>query len=197
MIDEYAKIARSLDWFNPKAPPSSAFNAAINIYIYIWDIFKMNAINIKGANFCHDDRIKQFNHEIDVITEGYHMWNGATPNLIANLIDNIADIKLMLGDVIHNENLVIISILDPSAWIKKYFTAASVSWYILVDDIIGIKHSKLSSIIIHINIQLVLEMASNDLIIKDIRSSVWNWFFIKTWIIKYPNTKLEAFILMS
>lgn len=40
-----------------------------------------NDSRISGAIFCHVDRIKQFIHESDVITEGNHMWHGAAPSL--------------------------------------------------------------------------------------------------------------------
>jgi hypothetical protein len=56
----------------PYSPPVSAFIAASTIIIYFIECGKMNAINIKGANFCHVERIKQFIHEIDDITDGYH-----------------------------------------------------------------------------------------------------------------------------
>jgi len=51
--------------------------------------------------------------------------------------------------------------LDPRAWFRKYFTDASVSWKLLDEDIIGMKHNKFSSIAIHINSQFVLEIANN------------------------------------
>lgn len=57
-------------------------------------------------------------------------------------------------------------ILDPNAWAIKYLIAASVSWLVLELVIIGINLSMLISIDIHRNIQLDLDSAIIDLIIK-------------------------------
>ena len=59
-----------------------------------------------------------------------------------------------------NVNLVIRSKLDPSAWIKKYLTDASVSWN--VEDVVirGINDRRFNSSIIHINNQFVLDTAN-------------------------------------
>jgi hypothetical protein len=42
--------------------------------------FVMNIIIDRGANFCHVDKIKQEIHDIDVITDGNHMWHGTIPS---------------------------------------------------------------------------------------------------------------------
>ena len=34
-------------------------------------------------SFCQVDRIKQFIHDRDAITDGYQKWHGAIPNLIS------------------------------------------------------------------------------------------------------------------
>jgi len=44
---------------------------------------------ISGASFCHVDKINAVNHEIDIITEGYHVWNGAAPILTSNAVSRI------------------------------------------------------------------------------------------------------------
>lgn len=41
-----------------------------------------------GANFCQVDSAKADIQEIDVITDGYHIWHGAIPILIKS--DNIS-----------------------------------------------------------------------------------------------------------
>jgi hypothetical protein len=71
-------------------------------------------INIIGASFCTEDNKKQFIHEIDDITEGYHMWNGANPILIIRLNIRIINILIFIF-VVHKNILVIRRILDPKA----------------------------------------------------------------------------------
>jgi hypothetical protein len=58
----------------------------INVGAVLW---RIKAIIIRGASFCHVARIMQANHDIDVITDGNQKWNGAIPNLII-----IADISM-------------------------------------------------------------------------------------------------------
>jgi hypothetical protein len=82
-------IDRSFTWFIPNIPPITAFIAAIIVMIILADGVKIKDINIKGASFCNVDRIKQLDHEIDDITEGYHMWNGANPSFRDRLIIRI------------------------------------------------------------------------------------------------------------
>jgi len=167
VMDEYAIIARSLDWFMPNIPPTSALEAAIMIVVWYIFLAIINDRNINGASFCHVDKIRQFIHDRDVITEGYHRWNGANPILSARLIIKIVYVSLVSGELNHINILDISSSLDPSAWFRKYFTHASVSWNCLVDNIIGMKHNKFSSIAIHINIQFVLDRANIVLAISD------------------------------
>ena len=124
-------------------------------------------INIIGTSFCTEDNKKQFIHEIDDITEGYHMWNGASPILIIRLNIRIINILIFIF-VVHKNILVIRRILDPKAWMRKYFTIASVSWNFDEEIIIGMKHRRFSSIVIHISIQFGLKMAKVTLIINDV-----------------------------
>lgn len=82
-IDEYAKRGRKWVWFIPIIPPINAFILAVIIIIVDnWD-FILSIINrLRGASFCHVERIKQFIQDSDAITEGYQKWQGAIPNLI-------------------------------------------------------------------------------------------------------------------
>jgi hypothetical protein len=43
---------------------------------------------INGANFCHVDKISAGNHDSDVITEGYHKWQGTIPILSNRAINS-------------------------------------------------------------------------------------------------------------
>lgn len=59
--------------------------------------------------------------------------------------------------------------LDPRAWIKKYFTEASNSWFVWFIRINGMNLSIFNSRDIHSKIQFELEIAIKDLlIIRDI-----------------------------
>lgn len=66
-----------------------------------------NDRRISGAIFCHVDRIKQFIHDSDVITDGNHIWHGAAPNLRSKEVIKIIIATLFLINVL-------ISIDDPS-----------------------------------------------------------------------------------
>jgi hypothetical protein len=92
-------------------------------------VYIRKAMIIRGASFCHVDKIIAAIHEIDVITDGYHIWQGAIPILRANArVNRIIKVE---GDWIEDRNhcdiLNINKILDPIAWARKYLTAASVS----------------------------------------------------------------------
>jgi len=158
-------IVRSFVWFIPSKPPTKAFIIATNVVIF--EIGIITAVrNIIGASFCTEDSKKQFIHEIEDITDGYHMWNGASPILIIRL--NISIVNILMFVAVHRNILVISRILDPKAWIRKYFTIASVSWNFDEDIIIGMKHSRFNSIVIHINIQFGLSMAIVTLAISEV-----------------------------
>lgn len=71
VIDENAMIDFSFVWFIPRIDPIKALSGdKINIDFLIDCI--INIITDKGASFCHDDRIRQFHHDKDVITDGNH-----------------------------------------------------------------------------------------------------------------------------
>lgn len=53
------------------------------------DDCRVKAIIIKGPNFCQVDRIRQFIHEIEVMTDGNQKWHGAIPNF-----SRIAEIRM-------------------------------------------------------------------------------------------------------
>lgn len=121
-------IVRSLDWFIPIRPPINALiSDMVMINLFTLDTMIMARYE-SGASFCHVDRMKQLIHDIDAITDGYHRWNGANPILRARLIVRIK-VDILVAFIV----IIILEInsrLDPRAWFKKYFTAASVSWYI-------------------------------------------------------------------
>jgi hypothetical protein len=157
-IDEYANRDRKWIWLIPRIPPISAFMVAtpINISSEL-DLYEIEINNDSGASFCQVDRIKQFIHEIDNITDGYQKWHGAIPNLIS--IDNIImtlEISCILSWFI---SLIPRSIIiDPIACERKYLIDASVSWFDFDFIIIGINLNILSSNIIHAIIQFGLNI---------------------------------------
>jgi len=103
-------------------------------------------------------------HEIEVITEGYQKWRGATPSF--NKIDVISTILVIIIDGnIHNDNLDRSKILEPNLWARKYLIAASVSWVDFELFIRGINLNRFNSIAIHRNNQLALDTAIIVLII--------------------------------
>ena len=121
----------------------------------------INIVTDSGASFCHDVRINAAVHEIDVITEGYHIWHGARPILIMR--DKIK-IILIIDD--ENEELymrtpAIRSSLDPRACASIYLIEASVSWLLLDLRRMGINDRRLSSRAIHNIIQLDLDITIN------------------------------------
>lgn len=72
VIDEYAMIDRSLDWFIPINPPITAFATAKIARIFWLFLYKIKDNTVNGASFCHVDKIRHETHEVDAITEGYH-----------------------------------------------------------------------------------------------------------------------------
>lgn len=68
--------------------------------------------------------------------------------------------------------------LLPSAWIKKYFVAASFSWNLFEDIINGINLKRLISRPHHKNNQFLLEIIISELIIKVVNISMVNGRFI-------------------
>lgn len=78
----------------------------------------MKVTIINGASFCHVDRIRAEIQEIDVITEGYHMWHGTIPIFRISAINISIEgywngvLRLNLN---HRDILLIRSTLDPIA----------------------------------------------------------------------------------
>lgn len=180
-IDEYASSDRKWTWLIPRIPPISAFiiATAINIDSEL-DLYEIEINSDSGAIFCHVDKIKQFIHEIDNITDGYQKWHGATPNLISiDSIIMILDISWVLNWFI---NLIPRSIIiEPMACERKYLIDASVSWFDFDFIMIGINLNILSSNIIHAIIQFGLNMVITVLNIN-IEYIVYmngDWFSIK------------------
>lgn len=118
--------------------------------------WRIKDIIIKGPSFCHVDRIRQFIHEIEDITDGNQKWHGAIPSFRM-----IAEIRMYDGSGIelfsHSDDDAIRINLLPRAWIKKYFVAASCSWNLLDIIISGMNDRRLISIPHHINSQFVLD----------------------------------------
>lgn len=158
-------MVRKWDWFIPIMPPSKALIAEMTKIKDVAVLFKINDRIIRGANFCQEARIEQEIHDSEVITEGNQKWKGAIPNLsiIADINKRFID---CIDEVDHWANLDISIMLDPNAWAIKYLMAASVSWLVFELVIIGINLNILISIDIHRNIQLDLDSAIIDLIIK-------------------------------
>ena len=102
-----------------------------------------------GAIFWIVVKIKQKDHGSAFITGGSQKCLGAIPSFIKILINrNIVQFKGVKNIVADRR------ITDAKAWIKKYFIAASFSWFCLFCRIKGIKEYKLSSRPIQIDIQL-------------------------------------------
>lgn len=58
-------------WFIPISPPIIELIEARRIIIFdVQQDCIMNAKIVRGPNFCHVDRIRQFIHEMDDITDG-------------------------------------------------------------------------------------------------------------------------------
>jgi len=68
---------------------------------------------------------------------------------------------MVIGNILfdHIDIELISSSLDPMAWAIKYFTVASISWFLEEASRIGKKANKLTSNATHKNIQLLLEIA--------------------------------------
>lgn len=111
-------------------PPIVVPVTAISVVCFGSDLeMYENDRRISGAIFCHVDRIKQFIHDRDDITDGNHRWHGAAPSF------NRSDaIRMMVARFLSIRVLIIIDdprrrSIDPSACDRKYLIAASVSWF--------------------------------------------------------------------
>jgi hypothetical protein len=121
---------RKWDWFSPRTPPIKELIAASNIINFDVDrLYSMYDMIIRGASFCHVDKIKADIHEIEVMTDGYHIWHGAIPIFkVRAKVNKIKKDEVGWGlKENHIDILDIKRILEPTAWARKYFTAASVS----------------------------------------------------------------------
>lgn len=182
-MDEYARSERRWVWFIPIIPPISAFILAVIIIINDNCDFALSIINrLKGASFCHVDRIKQFIHDNDAITDGYQKWHGAIPNLmnIAVIITKVEIICVIGWYVI----LIPRSInIDPRACDKKYLIDASVSWFVFDLIINGINLNMLISNIIHAINQFGLIIVNTVLVTSNRYIAHINgvWLSIKIW----------------
>lgn len=76
----------------------------------------MKESTIRGASFCHVDKIRHEIHEIEAITDGYHRWQGTIPNLRARDINRSIYIILLGYDRLNQRDILLINrILDPIA----------------------------------------------------------------------------------
>ena len=141
-------------------------------------------ITANGASFCQVDRMKAEFQEIDIITEGYHAWQGAIPDLI--IIENriIGYVRSLIGEVEYIHTLLIISSLDPRACTNRYLMHASVSWEFAEENIMGIKDSMFSSRANQSMIQFLLDKAimALEIIIRSIIIENGDFMFINTWL---------------
>lgn len=165
VMEEAAIIDFNFVWLIPNEDPTKAFKPQIMDIIKIFVLFSRNVKIDKGANFCQVVKIPQDIQDKEDITDGNQKWYGTIPNLI-----NIDDINininiLFIGEVFHIEVDDIKRILDPSAWARKYFSMASLSWNLLDIFINGINDSILISRADHVNNQLFLDIAIKDLMI--------------------------------
>lgn len=86
-----------------------------------------NDRRISGAIFCHVDRMKQFVHDSDDITDGNQRWHGAAPSFRRSDV-----IRIIIASLLFTTVLIIMddpsrSNIDPRACDRKYLIAASVS----------------------------------------------------------------------
>lgn len=72
VIDEYARIMRIWVWLRPSRPPNRALAAAAHIRRFVELLLTVvrKARRPKGAIFCQDAKIKQFDHDKAIIVLG-------------------------------------------------------------------------------------------------------------------------------
>lgn len=149
-------------WFIPIKPPIKALKIA-HKKISDFRLLCPTVVKISkhsGPNFCHVQRINEFIQVIDTITDGNQKWQGAAPNLRINLRVRRAQARLDVP-VVNIDILEYNISADPSACAKKYFTAASVSWFAPLYKIIGINDRRFTSIDSHAINQFELDKAIN------------------------------------
>lgn len=168
VIDEYPNSVRRCVWFSPNVPPTNALSAATAPVkdIKVFEPVKGKQRSIKGASFCQVVSKNAFSHEIEVITEGNQKWHGAAPSFSNKARIRIEIHNEELGCITHKDILEKSIMAEPSAWARKYFIAASISWFDFCLVIIGINLSKLISMKIQAINQLLLIKANKDLAIN-------------------------------
>lgn len=163
LIDEYARSGRNCVWLIPPIPPTIAPIVPTSIKTNVFGGKGMWIRSQIGIIFC---QVVKRRHNIHLrldITFGSQKWQGAAPALVKSL--NKKSIKGVSGGINRSsfvENVKIIparKVADPIAWAKKYFIAASVSWFLEDMVIRGIIERRFNSILAHIIIQLFLEIA--------------------------------------
>ena len=99
-----------------------------------------------GRIFCHVDRMMQMFQFMAAITWGNQKWQGAIPALaIRPHIINRVPIFDSWSVGINSVTPPTRSIIDPTAWARKYLIAPWASWLFLPLSIIGMKAIMLSS----------------------------------------------------
>lgn len=76
-------------WFIPINPPRIELMEARRIMIFgVQPDCIINAKIVSGPNFCQVDKIRQFIHDRDLMTDGNQKWHGAMPNfrIIAEMV---------------------------------------------------------------------------------------------------------------
>lgn len=96
----------------PIVVPASATQA---ISFCIGPAIKENDRRIIGAIFCHVDRIKQFVHDSDAITEGNHRWHGAAPSFRSRDDNKISDATVLFIIILINRDEPRSRSIDPKA----------------------------------------------------------------------------------
>lgn len=139
-------------------------------------LVKVSRIRI-GASFCQVIRMRFIGHLNLEQTDGNHQWQGAMPSFRRSLRIK-TDIINLSGRIVSfgwkYRSMEKINIIDPGAWLMKYFIAASDSWFIVGDIIIGINDRRFSSSPIQIMSQLEEERAIVVPVIRvEVNSRVW------------------------
>ena len=80
-------------------------------------------------------------HNIPSRVGGNQKWNGAEPAFKSKAVDKGAEKSIFIVII----TAEIRRIVDPSAWIKKYFKAASDEYWLFLIKISGIKDNKFNS----------------------------------------------------
>lgn len=123
LIEENAIIFRNFIVFSPPSAPIYADRIEERIIIWIIkeEVVKYE-INIIGANFWIVIKMIVWSQDIPSITCGNQKWKGAAPNLRSSAIRIVMEVKFDICIIRHLERIIKV---DASAWIRKYFRAAS------------------------------------------------------------------------